>query len=55
MGVEMFDQRGAIFWSVGTGDSTTFVVKEDEVIFQIDLRHMAKSEDKDDDHAELIE
>ena len=51
----MFDQRGAIFWSVGTGDSTTFVVKEDKVIFQIDLRHMAKSEDDEDDHAELID
>lgn len=51
----MFDERGVIFWPVGTGDSTTFVVREDEVIMQIDLRHLSKSEDDDDDHAAIID
>ena len=39
--------QGFIFWPVGTGDSTTVRVAED-VYLQIDLRHMAKSEDDDD-------
>ena len=39
--------RGFIFWPVGTGDSTTVRVA-DEVYLQIDLRHMAKSEDDDE-------
>ena len=40
-------ERGFIFWPVGTGDSTTIKVDED-VFLQIDLRHMAKSDDDDD-------
>ena len=36
-----------IFWPVGTGDSTTVRVA-DTVYLQVDLRHMAKSEDDDD-------
>ena len=39
--------QGFIFWPVGTGDSTTVRVAE-TVYLQIDLRHMAKSEDDDD-------
>ena len=39
--------QGFIFWPVGTGDSTTVRVAED-VYLQIDLHHMAKSEDDDD-------
>ena len=38
---------GFIFWPVGTGDSTTIVVK-DNVFLQVDLHHMEKSEDSDD-------
>lgn len=40
-------ERGFIFWPVGTGDSTTIRVDEDAFL-QIDLRHMAKSDDDDD-------
>lgn len=40
-------QKGFIFWPVGTGDSTTIRVT-DTIYFQLDLRHMAKSEDNDD-------
>ena len=38
--------RGWIFWPVGTGDSTTIRVAE-TVYMQVDIRHMAKSEDDD--------
>lgn len=39
--------RGFIFWPVGNGDSTTIRVC-DTVHLQVDLRHMARSEDDDD-------
>ena len=39
--------RGLIFWPVGTGDSTTIRVTE-TVCLQVDIRHMAKSEDDED-------
>lgn len=42
--------RGFVFWPVGTGDSTTIVVKKNEVIAQVDLRHM-ESADADDETA----
>ncbi len=41
-------KKGFVFWPVGTGDSTTIIVKENESIFQLDLRHLEKSEDADD-------
>ena len=46
MAIQPPDQ-GFIFWPVGTGDSTTIRVAE-TVYLQIDLRHMAKSEDDED-------
>ncbi len=46
MAIQPPDQ-GFIFWPVGTGDSTTVRVA-DTVYLQVDLRHMAKSEDDDD-------
>src|SRR3546814_8227730 len=51
----MFDKLGVLFWPVGTGDSTTFVVREDQVIFQVDLRHTAKSEDEETDCAPILD
>jgi hypothetical protein len=51
----MFDKRGVLFWPVGTGDSTTFVVREDDVILQVDLRHSAKSEDEETDCAPILD
>lgn len=35
--------RGAVFWPVGTGDSTTLVISEEHVM-QIDLHDMAKAD-----------
>jgi hypothetical protein len=41
-------KKGFVFWPVGTGDSTTIVVKENAIIAQIDLHHMQKADDSDD-------
>lgn len=37
--------KAAIFWPVGTGDSTTLVLRPDEMIMQLDLRHLEKAAD----------
>ncbi len=50
----MFSKPGFIFWPVGTGDSTSIVIN-DKTIVQVDLRHLEKSEDADDDHAAIID
>ncbi|GJL96024.1 MAG: hypothetical protein DHS20C05_24290 [Hyphococcus sp.] len=50
----MFDEPGFIFWPVGTGDSTSIVI-DDETIFQVDLRHLEKSEDDADDHVAIVD
>lgn len=41
-------KRGFVFWPVGTGDSTTIIVTENEINVQIDLHHMEKAADSDD-------
>ncbi len=51
----MFDKRGVLFWPVGTGDSTTFIVREDAIMFQVDLRHSSKSEDPETDCCPVID
>lgn len=51
----MFDNKGVLFWPVGTGDSTTFVVEPNSVIMQVDLRHTANSEDDDADSAPIVD
>jgi hypothetical protein len=51
----MFDSRGVLFWPVGTGDSTTFIVRENEIIFQLDLRNESKSEDDATDFAPVVD
>lgn len=40
--------KGFVFWPIGTGDSTTIVVKENEIVVQIDLHHMQKADESDD-------
>ena len=32
--------KAVIFWPIGTGDSTTLVLKPGEIVMQIDLRHL---------------
>lgn len=50
----MFDKPKFIFWPVGTGDSTTIVIKDD-VVLQVDLRDLSKSDDANDDHISLVD
>lgn len=52
--VKMLDKPGFVFWPVGTGDSTSVVVDE-ETVFQVDIRHLEKSEDEDDDHVAIVD
>jgi hypothetical protein len=33
-------KKAAVFWPVGTGDSTTLVLKPGEIVMQIDLHHL---------------
>ena len=35
-------KQGFVFWPVGTGDSSTIVAKENELVMQIDLHHSEK-------------
>jgi beta-lactamase superfamily II metal-dependent hydrolase len=51
----MFQEKCVYFWPVGTGDSTTFVVRGDEIVFQVDLRHSQKSEDDESDCVPIID
>jgi hypothetical protein len=51
----MFDKKGVLFWPVGTGDSTTFIVEPNTVIFQVDLRHTVKAEDENTDCAPIVD
>ncbi|CAN5521454.1 hypothetical protein BH09ACT4_BH09ACT4_12520 [soil metagenome] len=41
---DSFPAHGAVFWPVGTGDSTTIVV-DDSIVVQVDLHDMAKADD----------
>jgi len=46
--------QGFVFWPVGTGDSTTVTVNP-ETPLQIDLHHLASSNDDDDPHAPIVD
>jgi len=38
-------KKGLTHWPVGNGDSTTIVVRDNELVMQVDLKHMEKSDD----------
>lgn len=46
--------RGAVFWPVGTGDSTTIVV-DDETVMQIDLHDMAKADSDESPEVPVVD
>lgn len=46
--------KGIIFWSVGTGDSITIFI-DDEHTLQVDIHHMAQSEDEDEESHPVID
>jgi hypothetical protein len=39
------EKKGVVYWPVGTGDSTTIVLRPGELVMQIDLRHLEKADD----------
>lgn len=50
-----FPDTGIVFWPVGTGDSTTIVIDKDNTVLQIDLHHLSKSEDADEEHVPVVD
>lgn len=53
MKVELPD-RGVVFWPIGSGDSTTICVGND-VVMQVDIRHLTAADDSDDPRMALID
>ena len=51
---EVLPELGAVFWPVGTGDSSTVVVSE-EVLIQVDLHDMAKADDDDTHEVPVVD
>jgi hypothetical protein len=49
------NKKAAIFWPVGTGDSTTLVLHPGKVIAQIDLHHLEKAENKEEPEWPIID
>ena len=48
-------KKSAIFWPVGTGDSTTLVLKPGEIVMQIDIRHLEKADDPEEPEWPIID
>lgn len=51
---EGLPERGAVFWPVGTGDSSTIVV-DDTVVLQIDLHDMAKADEESNPEVAVVD
>lgn len=49
------NKKAVIYWPVGTGDSTTMVLKPGEVIVQIDLHHMEKAEREEEPEWHILD
>src|SRR5438105_4377353 len=49
------EAKGVIYWPVGTGDSTTLVLKPGKLVMQIDLRHLQKADDEDEPEWPIID
>ena len=48
-------EKAVVFWPVGTGDSTTLVLKPKETVMQIDLHHLEKADDPDEPEWPIID
>jgi hypothetical protein len=48
-------KQGFVFWPVGTGDSTTINIRENDITMQIDLHQMDESDDDDDPHYAVVD
>lgn len=51
---EVLPELGAVFWPVGTGDSSTVVVNEETVV-QVDLHDLAKADDDDTKEVPIVD
>lgn len=49
------NKKAVVFWPVGTGDSTTLVLKPGNIIMQVDLRHLEKADDPDEPEWPIID
>lgn len=49
------EQKAVVFWPVGTGDSTTLVLKPGEIVLQIDLHHLEKAESKEEPEWPIVD
>jgi beta-lactamase superfamily II metal-dependent hydrolase len=49
------NKKGIVFWPVGTGDSTTVVLKPGELVMQIDLRHLEKADDPEEPEWPIVD
>jgi hypothetical protein len=48
-------KKGVVFWPVGTGDSTTLVLRPAELVMQIDLHHLEKSDSDDEPEWPIVD
>lgn len=48
VGFTLPKKKAVVFWPIGTGDSTTLVLKPGEIVMQIDLRNLEKADDPDE-------
>jgi len=49
------EKKAVVFWPIGTGDSTTLVLKPGEIVMQIDLRHLEKADDAENPEWPIID
>lgn len=52
---ELPKKKSVLFWPIGTGDSTTLVLRPGEIAMQIDLRHLEKADDPDEAEWPIID
>jgi len=48
-------KKAVVFWPVGTGDSTTLVLKPGEIVVQIDLHHLEKADNPEEPEWPIID
>lgn len=48
-------KKSVIYWPVGTGDSTTLILKPGAIVMQIDLHHMAKADGEENPEWPIID
>lgn len=49
------NKKAVVYWPVGTGDSTSLVLRPGKTVVQIDLRHLEKAEDADNPEWPIVD